>query len=95
MKDPIPSGIGSRKDIKPLRLHPGTPKKFPREYHRGERMGPGIHPSIAKRPRTFSKMDGFLREINLPSFPFLGRDSNRSINLIKGPFHGRLPPRRY
>jgi hypothetical protein len=57
-----------------------------RDDQQGERMGPGIHHSDAKRPRTLNIKNGFLREVNLPSFSFLGRNSNRSIILIQGTF---------
>jgi hypothetical protein len=54
------------------RLHPGTLKKFLREYHQGERMGPGILLSIAEHPRMFSIMERNPKD-DLPSFAFLLR----------------------
>ena len=43
-------------DINPPRLHPGTLEKFLREYHQGERMGPGIHLSIAEHLRMLCNL---------------------------------------
>jgi hypothetical protein len=67
-----PFGEMISKVIPSPRLHPGTLKKFPREYHQGERMGPGILLSVAEHPRMFCNMERNPKD-DLPSFVSLLR----------------------